>query len=82
MTTKWIRIKDRLPVKGEVVLGFDTFHSDLHLCRYMEETTDEGTPWLEPVRARGGCYEPLGEDDCHITYWMQLPSDPNVEETC
>ena len=78
--TKWIRLQDQLPPKTELVLGFDVFHGGFFLCRYDGDTTDEGTPWLNPMRTRGDYYEPLGEDDCHIKFWMPLPHPPNVEE--
>ncbi len=69
----WIRVKDRLPARGALVLGWDVFYDSLHLCAYDGARCDNGDPRLHD---RGGD----NSGDYSIEYWMPLPDGPNVAE--
>ena len=71
VTWLWTRVKDKLPEKHKLVLGWDVFYNQHHICSYDGDANDNGEPWLQCIR---------GGDDYNIQYWMPLPAGPNVQE--
>jgi hypothetical protein len=60
---EWIRVEDRLPEKGDYVIGYDG----------VSERVGEAVlcPW-NPTRIIFH-----NSDDCCITHWQPMPEPPN-----
>ena len=60
---KWIKVADRMPNSGELVLAYhtydDPFHSDQHIIISRFEHQDY---WMDGT----------------ITHWMLLPAPPEI----
>lgn len=58
----WIRVKDKLPKKRDIVIGYDQYYGHIGECHIA--------PW-NPERLVF-----LKSEDCDITHWQPLPDPP------
>jgi hypothetical protein len=64
MEGKWIAVEESLPALHQTVLAYDKFYGKMKTAEMFKD---------------GLCFDD-GDDDCSITHWMELPSEPSREE--
>jgi hypothetical protein len=63
MSAEWIWCKDRLPERGERVIGYDTL--------YYRVGEAERAGWHDGL-------DFIDSDDCDIVAWMLMPRPPTI----